>query len=93
MSVSWVTPHRAEHNSVRPKRQRQHDEENSCSKHVSLDRMVGKTRASALEDAGPDFQRFPEVPAREGGASAEFSQHLPEIPQFILLTPFAFPKE
>jgi len=78
MGVSRVTPHRAEHSGVRPKRQRQHDGENSCSKHDGLDRMVGKTRASALEDAGPDFQRFPEVPARKGRASAEFSPLLPE---------------
>ena len=49
LGVSWVTPDCAEHSGVRPKRQRQHDGENSCPNHESLSKIEGKSRASRVE--------------------------------------------
>lgn len=80
LALLWVTPIGAEHRGVRPKRQRQHDGENSCPKHDTLGRMEGKRRASLVESTDAYSLGVPAARRRNECSAAEFRRRAPKIP-------------
>ena len=87
LALLWVTPNGAEHRGVRPKRQRQHDGENSCPKHDTLGRMEGKRRASLVETTDAYSLGFPAALRPNKCSPAEFRRPGAENPAPVVVKP------